>query len=499
MPAPVSDATTLPAQQSGTAQRSGPQPFGRERPATAWWMWAMAGAFFFAYMTLSLRIHERLLSHSFDLGIFVQVVRSYAAWQLPVSEIKGPDFPVLGDHFSPVLALLAPLYWLWPSVKVLLVAQAALVAGSILPLTGWARRTLGTPAAAVIGACYGLSWGIASAVGFDFHEWAFAVPLLACSLAALGSGRMRAAACWALPLVLVKEDLGFTVAMTGLVIVWRGGRAHLRLGIATAVAGLAASAVELLAVLPSFHPGGLDGYLSSHGAREDAAGADGSGGGGVLHLLQDGTLGLITPQEKVTTLLFVLAPTLFLALRSPLVLIALPTVLWRLGSDYPPHWGTGYHYSLLLMPVVFAALVDALHRRGSTGAGLRRHLAGCAGICLLLLPHFPLWQLVQPVTWRTDPRTAVARAVLERIPDGATVQASDLLVPHLADRTSVSLFGWADSRPDPQWIVVDTQVPAQLRWPLSVVHEQIALDQARAKGYRTVEARAGFVLLGRNP
>ncbi|WP_405716045.1 DUF2079 domain-containing protein [Streptomyces xanthophaeus] len=158
---------------------------------------------------------------------------------------------------------------------------------------------MGAPAAAVIGACYGLSWGIASAVGFDFHEWAFAVPLPACSLAALGSGRMRAAACWALPPVLVKEGLGFTVAMTGLVIAWRGGRAHLRLGIATAVAGLAASAVELLAVLPSFHPGGLDGYLSSHGAREDAAGADGSGGGGVLHLLQDGTLGLITPQEKV--------------------------------------------------------------------------------------------------------------------------------------------------------------------------------------------------------
>nr|WP_280921412.1 DUF2079 domain-containing protein [Streptomyces novaecaesareae] len=117
------------------------------------------GALFVIYTTLSVRIHERMLSNSYDLGIFEQVVRSYADGHLPVSELKAPGFPVLGDHFSPVLALVAPFYWVWRTPVTLLVAQAALVTAGMLPLTFWARRTLGSGPAAVIGVCYGLSWG----------------------------------------------------------------------------------------------------------------------------------------------------------------------------------------------------------------------------------------------------------------------------------------------------------------------------------------------------
>ena len=81
----------------------------------------------------------------------------------------------------------------------------------------WARRSLGTSAAVTVGVIYGLSFGIASAVGFDFHEIAFAVPLLAFCLSALGQGRLGQAAAWALPLVLIKEDLGVTaVTLFGL-------------------------------------------------------------------------------------------------------------------------------------------------------------------------------------------------------------------------------------------------------------------------------------------
>jgi hypothetical protein len=40
---------------------------------------------------------------------------------------------------------------------------------------------------------------------------------LACSLSALVRGRTRAAALWAIPLVFVKEDQGFTVAAIGLI------------------------------------------------------------------------------------------------------------------------------------------------------------------------------------------------------------------------------------------------------------------------------------------
>ncbi|WP_406303513.1 DUF2079 domain-containing protein [Streptomyces sp. NBC_00879] len=477
--------TTLPSQQSEFDKQSSAETVHERRSGVAWWMWVLAGALFLLYTALSLRIHQRMLSNSYDLGIFEQVVQSYAHGHLPVAELKGPDFPVLGDHFSPILALVAPLYWLWPSPGTLLVTQAALIAVSVLPLTVWAKRTLGSLAAAVIGVCYGLSWGVATAVGFDFHEVAFAVPLLAFSLTALANNRPRAAAYWALPLLLVKEDLGLTVAVIGLVIALRGNR---RLGIITASAGLAGTVLALLVILPAVNPTGSFAYWFYLDSPAGSA-------GGPADQLYKYTVGLITPQAKMSTLVLVLAPTLFLALRSPLLWIALPTLLWRGASGNAAHWGTQFHYSLVLMPIVFAAFIDALVRRRSSASSLRRYLVGCAAITVLLLPQFPLWQLVQPATWRTDPRIAVAHRLMDQIPDGATVQASSHLVPQLTRRTSVSLYGWPASRPLPEWIMVDTRVPAERRWPLSAGQEKFKLDGALRKGYRTVAYEDGFVLL----
>ncbi|WP_425559291.1 DUF2079 domain-containing protein, partial [Catenulispora yoronensis] len=237
-------------------------------------MWVLTGALFVLYTLLSVRIHQRMLSNAYDLGIFEQAVRSYADGHLPVSELRAPDFPLLGDHFSPVLALLAPFYAVWRTPVTLLVAQAALVAVSVPPLALWACRRLGVGPGLVIGACYGLSWGVASAVGFDFHEVAFAAPLLAWSLAALGGGRLRAAACWALPLLFVKDDFGLTVAVVGLVIAWRGDR---KLGFAVAVAGVVGTVVTVLVVLPAFNPAGDFVYW----ALLDGSSGGGGGGGGL--------------------------------------------------------------------------------------------------------------------------------------------------------------------------------------------------------------------------
>ncbi len=47
---------------------------------------------------------------------------------------------------------------------------------------------------------------------------------------------------------------------------------------------------------------------------------------------------------------------------SPLAAIALPTLAWRLLSTMESYWASTWHYSLVLMPVVFLALLDAVVR-----------------------------------------------------------------------------------------------------------------------------------------
>ncbi|MFI6806542.1 DUF2079 domain-containing protein [Streptomyces luteogriseus] len=389
----------------------------------------LAGALFAAYTVVSVGRYRHMAGLSWDLGIFEQVVRAYAQLRAPVSDLKGPGFVILGDHFSPVTALLAPLYRLFPSPVTLLVAQAALFALSAVPVTRAAARLLGRRGGLALGLAYGLSWGIQRAVDFDFHEICFAVPLIAFSLEALLAQRPRAALWWALPLVLVKEDLGLTLAAIALVVAWRarGSSARtLRYALGVAVFGVAATVLVLTVVVPSFNTAGGYDYWTK--VSEAGSPFDGVG-------------------TKLRTLAWLLVPTTgLLALRSPLVLVMLPTLGWRFLSGDEHYWGTDWHYSAVLMPVVFLALADALPavRRG-TRAWLRSyavHLpAAVAAAALALTTSLPLAQLTGAEVYRKPAAVSGVERLLARIPDGATVEANIGPISRLTSRCRVFWLG----------------------------------------------------------
>ena len=109
------------------------------------------------YSGYDLGLYRSFRFNAYDLVIFDQAVRSYAHFQPGISIIKGvhngfgPHFSVLGDHWSPILAALAPLYWIYNSPQTLLVAQAVLFALAIPPLWLFTRRAFGGGQRAVRG------------------------------------------------------------------------------------------------------------------------------------------------------------------------------------------------------------------------------------------------------------------------------------------------------------------------------------------------------------
>jgi uncharacterized membrane protein len=449
--------------------------------------WLGAGALALMFSVLSLLRHARMSTTGYDLGIFEQAVRSYAEGHLPTSLLKGVGYPLLGDHFSPVLALLAPVHMVVPHVEVLLIAQAILLAVGIVPLVLWAGRSLGTTAAVVVGLSYGLAGGLAHAVAFDFHEIAFAVLLLAFALTSLGQKRWRAAALWAAPLVLVKEDLGLTVAAIGILIALsERSKTTFRLGLATAVFGTMATVTAALVLIPAMNPKGANQYTGQ--LRLESA------------VTQLSTF--FSNDLKLTTLLLLLLPTAFVALRSPLILIAVPTLAWRFLSDNPQYWGTAFHYDAVLVPIVTAAFVDGLIRSRKDAGWSTVHdvfvlvSSTCATIALLTVS--PLTQLTSPSLWNASPHELVARDLLTHIPDNASVAASNSLAPHLTGRAEVSLFGMlplSDSRA--QFVIVDTSVEQQ--FPLNGPDiADLARDAQRDGKYELVASDDGILLLQRS-
>ncbi|MFI7016206.1 DUF2079 domain-containing protein [Streptomyces sp. NPDC050164] len=424
MPAP-----TLQAPEAHIPTPVAP-PRGDRHPDRARWdPWVLAAVLFAAYAAVSVGRYRHMTTLSWDLGIFEQVVRAYAHLRAPVSDLKGPGFDILGDHFSPVTALLAPAYRLFPSPVTLLVAQAALFALSAVPVTRAAARLLGRRRGLALGLAYGLSWGVQRAVDFDFHEICFAVPLIAFSLEALLADRRGAALCWALPLVLVKEDLGLTLAAIALVVAWRARGSSPRTvpyALGVAVFGVAAMLLVLTVVIPSFNTSGTYDYWNK--VSESGSPVDGL-------------------DTKLRTLAWLLIPTTgLLALRSPLLLVAVPTLGWRFLSGDDHYWGTDWHYSAVLMPVVFLALADALTaarhsprpRLSSYAAQLPAAVAAAA---LALTTSLPLAQLTQAGIYREPAAVSGVERLLARIPDGATVEANIGPISRLTSRCRVFWLG----------------------------------------------------------
>ena len=90
--------------------------------------WVIALATFIAYDTISVFKYLRLDPGSWDLGIFTEYVKQLAHLHAPVVSIRGAGFNLLGDHFQPIVGLLAPFFRVFPSPATLLVAQALLTA-----------------------------------------------------------------------------------------------------------------------------------------------------------------------------------------------------------------------------------------------------------------------------------------------------------------------------------------------------------------------------------
>ena len=410
-----------------------------------------------------------------------------------MADIRGAGFNLLGDHFSPIIALIAPFFLIAPSPITLLVVQALLTAVSVLPVSWAAADKLGRRAGAAIGAAYGFSWGLQQMINFDFHEIAFAVPLLAFSLSALIRGRTRAAVAWALPLVFVKEDQGFTVAAIGILMIiitrWQaapapagqdGSRSDSQARARTAIIGgqllivwgIAWSVLAITVIIPHFNAAHQYQYWNDGG---------GLGPGG--HLSAAGIVHQFFTAwpVKLQTTLLLLLPTLLIALWSPLALAALPSIVLRFLGTSANFWGTQWHYNATVMPILFLAAVDAMARirarrslpaataatetgvaagrRGSWYAAVlteidRHGAAAMLAVGAALIFQFPVGSLLTPATYRISPHAADANAAMAKVPDGATVTTTlDLLAP-LAARTDTFWIG-NSGNPATEYIVFD--------------------------------------------
>lgn len=128
---------------------------------------------------LSLVRHWSFHSTGLDLGVFDQVVWNTSQGRFMESTLsldRCAPHSFFGDHFSPILVALVPLYWIAPHPETLLIVQTVALALGAVPIYLLARQLLPRGVERLIWVlAYVLGAPLAFITLYDFHEVALAV------------------------------------------------------------------------------------------------------------------------------------------------------------------------------------------------------------------------------------------------------------------------------------------------------------------------------------
>jgi hypothetical protein len=148
------------------------------------------------------------------------------------------------------------------------------------------------------------------------------------------------------------------------------------------------------------------------------------------------------------------------------------------------------------MPIVFGGFVHALTRGRLSWRRGRAVLAVSAAFTAATMPFFPLRELALPPQWVTPTHVQTAEAILNQIPDGAKVAASNRLAAQLVHRDTVTLVCMRDASADAAWVVVDATDSKAIA-PCSADTAVAELAHFESRGYTVVVSSDGVTLLRR--
>jgi uncharacterized membrane protein len=426
-------------------------------------LWSAIAAYAAGFSALSVLRHRALQTGRFDLGNMVQAVWSTAhGHPLQITGLRGDEISRLAAHFDPILAAFAPLWLVWPSPDMLLVAQAVAIALGALPVYWLARKHLDSERAGIGFALAYLLYPPTQWLTLnEFHPVALACPLLLFAVWFLDEGRFVPFAIFGLLATTTKEEIGFVVA--GLGLWWAFARGRRLEGAVVLGAGTAIALVAIEVVIPHFNRAGASSFFARYSEV-------GGSPGGIVHTA------VTKPWKLVTTavtgrglgyLARLFLPLGLLALLAPILLLAaVPELAINLLSAATTQTSIRFHYTAALIPILVAATVlgaaHVVRSRPQWAGPLATAVLALAIVSNYALGAIPLWrylpggQQAQAHAADVTQHDRLALRALHLIPKSAVVSATNTLGAHLSARRRILSFPLIQ---DARWIAADETSP----------------------------------------
>ena len=439
----------------------------------------------------------------FDLGNMVQAVWSTTQGRLfeTTDGATGEQLNRLGVHVDPFLALLTPVWAVWPSPLALALAQIVVVSTGALPVYWLGRRHLGSERAAGVLALGYLSypWVVTSA-GSAIHPVTFAIPLLLFGIWFLETDRLLPFLLTAALVMSTGELMGVPIAGLGLWYALARGRRVA--GAAVTAVGMLWTFVAVYVVVPAAR-----GDTSRYYGFYDEVGGSPQGVAKTLFTDPGAVLGALFEVPDLAYVLWLSVPLCGLFLLSPgLAALALPQLVANGLSDFPSMTDPRYHSVAAVIPFLIAATVFGVARLPAS----RQVLAAASVVVTstlvaLVVGPWPLLVGVVPLGGRAPLQASHVEALREaisRVPPGAPVSASNVAGAHLSARHAiytVPVLG------DATWALLDLEDPWATSPESPLLHKRPAQVRLLARRldadrrWRKVFERDGVLVFQKSP
>lgn len=382
--------------------------------------------------------HLSFSTRTYDFGRFDQAIWNTLHGRFLFTTIDYRS--ILGNHFSPYMALLAPVFLIWDDARALFLIQILGVVVAGLTLYRLVRLRHSVLIASLFLLAFYLNPALHDMTLFEFRRVVLAVPFLALSLYGVYRHKRWLTFFALLLALLCKEDLGLFVFGVGVYLLL--AEREWRWGLFFAVLGLSWTAVVSLWVIPLF--------------RNDTAVYPqlfyfnylGSSYGEILNTLVADPFILLRTLftfERLQGLLRLLLPLgLILPLLSPRwLIIALPTAALLLFSGDPEMAQFDKWYTAPILPVLFTAVAALLLRQNEANA--RRTvltLLATAVAGFLLFSTLPFGGEYDAALYTVTEHDRIARELLAAVPPEASVATQPHYVPHLSHRENIYHYPW---------------------------------------------------------
>lgn len=442
------------------------------------WMAALAFALLGGSVIAAATCYRYLTfaSPNFDFGLFLNMFHHMKETGLPLSTCERD---VLLSHFavhiSPIYYVLLPFYMLFPSPLTLQIAQAVVLASGVVPVLLLCRHfRLSGKCTVLVTLIYSLYPALSAGCFYDIHENCFLTPLLLWLFYFFERGQYGWMYLFAFLTLMVKEDAAAYVMIFALYVLL--SKKKVRHGCILLVGALVYFGLALWALQAySDHYAALyanatpnppiAGPMINRFDNLILHSADGLAGAVKTALVNPGylLLQLFSTKEngwdKLIYCVQMFLPLGFIPFctHKPSRWLLLTPILMNLLTDYPYQYSINYQYHFGVAAFLFYVAVTNLPELKAVS---RRNVMGfaAAACCCLYLTYALPTLLVRYREWSVN-REAFVRmeAMLDTIPEEASVCSSTFLLAHLAEREEIYELKYHDNVGDVDYVVVDTR------------------------------------------